>query len=70
MKRVVVVLLLFAASRGRANTGGVSGFSGKNGGPTCAQCHSGGTVPSVMVVGPATLEAGQTATYRIGAEFV
>ena len=64
MKKLVVLCVLAAASHAGANAGGISGFSGKSS-ATCGQCHSGGVAPMVNIVGPTTIEVGQTATYRI-----
>src|SRR5262252_6010831 len=65
VRRLAFVLALFAASRVRADSTGVSGYAG-NGTQTCANCHSGGHAPMrVSISGPTTIEAGQMATYQI-----
>ena len=64
MRRAGIVAVLFLSSHASANSGGIAGYSGKSG-PNCGQCHTGGVAPMVQIVGPTTLEVGQTATYRI-----
>jgi len=39
------------------------GYTGKQGGSTCNDCHSGGTAPTITVNGPATLAAGAKGDY-------
>lgn len=52
-----------AAMPALAHSGGVDGYSGKQG-STCNACHStGGTVPTVTLTGPATLTTRQTGDY-------
>jgi hypothetical protein len=46
-----------------AHSTGETLHSGKQG-PTCAECHSGGVAPAVQFIGPAAVEAGESATYR------
>jgi hypothetical protein len=53
----------FATSAGAFNDG-VDGLSGKNSGVYCRNCHSGGTVPTVALEGPTTMDLGSTATFR------
>lgn len=53
-----------------ANAGGLPGYSGKPNpaapaGESCNQCHFGGTAPTVSLTGPATLAAGQVASYSL-----
>jgi hypothetical protein len=67
-RRHVAVLLLglavVSASRpARANSGGIAGRSGKQGG-SCTSCHGGGIPPEVALVGPTRLLLGETATFR------
>ena len=64
MRKWLALGVLLCASHAGANTGGISGFSGKTG-ANCGQCHMGGTAPTVNIVGPTTIEVGQMATYRI-----
>jgi MYXO-CTERM domain-containing protein len=64
MRRAAAVAVLFVATHASANSGGIAGYSGMSG-MNCGQCHSGGVAPTVNIVGPTTLEVGQTATYRI-----
>ncbi len=44
---------------------GVFGYSGKPPAQSCSECHSGGAAPMVSFEGPASLLAGETATYAI-----
>ncbi len=53
-----------------ANAGGLAGYTGKPyaaypNGQSCNQCHSGGTAPTVTLMGPASLNAGQSADYDL-----
>ncbi|NOK01834.1 MULTISPECIES: MXAN_6652 family MXYO-CTERM-anchored protein [Myxococcus] len=49
-----------------ANSMGISGRSGKQGsGFTCAECHSGGSAPTVTIEGPTTLAPGATGNYTL-----
>lgn len=48
-----------------ANPGGITSYSGKQGGTTCNQCHAGGSAPTVAIMGPATLMPGSSATYTV-----
>ncbi|ABF92250.1 putative lipoprotein [Myxococcus xanthus DK 1622] len=49
-----------------ANSMGISGRSGKQGsGFTCAECHSGGSTPTVTIEGPTTLAPGATGNYTL-----
>lgn len=69
--RIAVALVAFLASgTAYANNGGLPGYSGKPTaispqGESCNQCHSGGTAPTVVINGPATLAAGQSAEYTL-----
>ena len=61
---------LLAAGTASANNGGLPGYSGKPtaiapAGESCNQCHTGGTAPTVVINGPATLAAGQSAEYTL-----
>jgi len=66
MRAAVVTVLFVALAPARAWGwgAGISGFSGRNG-ATCSECHFGGTAPMVTLSGPASLLAGQTATYTL-----
>lgn len=47
-------------------SGGVSGYSGNpatNGGNTCSSCHSGGTIPTVNLTGPSSVQPGTVSTF-------
>lgn len=46
-----------------ANTGGITGMSGKQG-TTCSSCHGGGLMPEVRFIGPGTVAPGALATFR------
>ena len=50
-------------SPGWANTGGITGVSGKQG-TSCSSCHSGGLTPDVRFIGPSTVAPGAMATFR------
>lgn len=69
--RIGVALAFFlSAGSAYANNGGLPGYSGKPTaispqGESCNQCHSGGTAPTVVINGPATLAAGQSAEYTL-----
>lgn len=59
-----------SASSAYANNGGLPGYSGKPTalspqGESCNQCHTGGTAPTVVINGPATLAAGASAEYTL-----
>jgi hypothetical protein len=47
-----------------ANSGGIMGFSGKQGGSICNLCHGGGVAPLVEFQGPSEVAAGSTNTFR------
>ena len=55
------LLLLPAAAQ--AYPGGVSGYSGRAG--SCANCHAGGTAPSVSISGPTSLQPGASGTFML-----
>jgi hypothetical protein len=69
--RIAVSLAVFlSAGSAYANNGGLPGYSGKPtaiapAGESCNQCHSGGTAPTVVINGPASLAAGQSAEYTL-----
>lgn len=50
-----------------ASSGGISGYSGKQGSSlTCASCHTGGSgTPTVTIQGPTTLAPGATGNYTL-----
>jgi len=58
------LLLVLLPSVAFANQLGAVGYSGKQG-DTCNRCHSGGAAPTVTLTGPATLTAGQSASYTL-----
>src|SRR5687767_12876120 len=66
-----MVALAIAATPSHAITQGVYNATQKPGssGAGCANCHNpqGGTVASVTIAGPATLDAGATGTYTVTA---
>ncbi|MDX2171316.1 MAG: choice-of-anchor V domain-containing protein [Deltaproteobacteria bacterium] len=49
------------ASPARANSGGITGRSGKQN-ETCNACHNGGSAPTVGFDGPTQVQAGETVT--------
>lgn len=60
----------FASAPASANESGLAGYSGKPNlaapaGESCNQCHTGGATPTVTLEGPASLAAGQTASYSL-----
>lgn len=59
----VLLATAFIASESAANPQIGPGYTGKQGGSTCNDCHSGGTAPSITVNGPATLAAGAKGDY-------
>lgn len=63
--RFAVTALLLIPTAVFADANGISAYSGKQGGTFCTSCHTGGTPPSVALTGPATLGAGQTASYTV-----
>lgn len=58
-------MLLAVVLLALANPGGITSYSGKQGGNTCNQCHAGGTAPTVAITGPSTLMPGASATYTV-----
>src|SRR3989304_10308181 len=49
-------------------TNGAVGYSGNpdtNSGAICTNCHSGGVVPTVTLVGPTNVTAGSTSNYTL-----
>jgi hypothetical protein len=63
--RLSLVITLGIAAPSLAYKNGNTGVSGEHEGPTCNMCHSGGSAPQVELSGPATLEAGGVAAYRL-----
>ncbi len=64
MRNLLLAASILWAATAAAHQNGITGVSGKAGG-FCNQCHSGGATPTVALSGPATLTAGQTATYTL-----
>lgn len=69
LRAITGLAVLMAAGPAFANPG-LTGYSGKQQGRTCASANGGchtpaGTAPSVTFQGPATLAAGQTAEYTM-----
>jgi hypothetical protein len=58
------VLLVLLPLGAWANQLGAVSYSGKTT-DTCNRCHTGGTAPTVTLTGPATLTAGQSASYTL-----
>jgi len=56
-------LTLLAALPAAANSGGITGVSGKQGG-ICNSCHGGGVAPDVSFIGPGEMAIGSSATFR------
>lgn len=50
------------AGAARANSGGITGRSGKQG-ATCTQCHGGGVAPEVAFIGPGEVLIGETTEF-------
>jgi hypothetical protein len=51
-----------------ARASGIHGYSGNpltNDGEVCSYCHRDGVVPSVMLSGPTSVDAGTTSTYTL-----
>src|SRR3954467_10300873 len=63
--RLSLLITLGIAAPSLAYKNGNTGVTGEHGGPTCNMCHSGGSAPQVELSGPATLEAGGVAAYRL-----
>src|SRR5450631_872133 len=61
---LLVMAVLSLSAPANAYSGGISGFSGKNG-PTCTQCHSTGTSPTVTLTGPTSVASGSTNSYTL-----
>jgi PKD repeat protein len=55
---------ILLATQANASSGGISGFSGKNG-STCTSCHGGGIQPTVTLTGPTSVSSGSTNTYTL-----
>lgn len=60
----VVVFGVGLPASGWANSTGLIGASGKNGGFFCRNCHTGGSAPTVAFDGPAVVAPGAIATFR------
>lgn len=60
---LAVGLLALIAPAAWANSGGITGRSGKQS-PTCTQCHGGGVAPDVAFIGPGEVLVGETAMFR------
>ncbi|MCL4870631.1 MAG: hypothetical protein KJ063_16845 [Anaerolineae bacterium] len=63
-----LALSAYAFNIAAASSSGRTGFSGNpntSGGANCNVCHGGGTVPEVMLAGPATVNSGETVTYTL-----
>lgn len=56
-------LILASAAPAWARPNGITGYSGKNNGLICNDCHSGGTAPMLTLIGPASLTPGQVGEY-------
>ncbi len=67
IKNLVALLGFFLPLGALAYGGGVVGYSNKIPGQNCTACHgvSSGTVPTVVLNGPATLNAGETGSYSL-----
>lgn len=61
------VTLLFAIPAW-ARAAGIAGYSGKTVGKICNDCHSGGTAPTVSLIGPDTLLPGAVGDYTLRVE--
>ena len=62
------VALLLSTTHVSAFPLGVTGRSGNpatNGGATCSMCHSGGDKPTVTLIGPSTVQPGETNQYTL-----
>ncbi len=63
-----LLLLVLYQTSASARSGGIDGYSGNpgiNGGADCTDCHDGGTVPTVSISGPTTVDVGTTNTYTL-----
>lgn len=56
-------LMLLTALPAAANSGGISGASGRQN-QFCNSCHKGGVVPDVRFIGPGEMAVGTSATFR------
>ena len=62
------IALLMSAQSASAFPNFMTGHSGNpaiNGGATCSDCHMGGARPSVVIIGPTSVEPGETANYTL-----
>ncbi|MGH7787766.1 MAG: choice-of-anchor V domain-containing protein [Candidatus Binatia bacterium] len=57
-------LTLLTALPAAANSGGITGVSGRPGTSICNSCHSGGVPPDVRFIGPGEMAVGSSATFR------
>lgn len=62
--RAVLIVTCLGAGGAFARSGGITGYSGKDG-QFCNSCHTGGAVPTVEISGPTELEGGTTGTYTL-----
>lgn len=64
----MVLNILCGIGLAEASRFGVSGYSGNpniNNGMVCSFCHSGGSIPNVMISGPEIVDAGTTNDYTV-----
>ena len=64
----IFLLTLLTSQNVFSLNGGISGYSGNpatNSGSTCSLCHSGGTIPTVNLIGPAAVKPGTINTYAL-----
>ena len=64
---IVFTALLLTPVAAGAFSGGITGFSGRNG-QSCAACHAGGSTPQVRIEGPTQLPAGKAEVFRLVVE--
>ncbi len=68
---IITAALLLSAAVPQAvwaHASGITGYSGNtatHSGAICTACHSGGTVPTVTITGPASLAPGASGTYTL-----
>lgn len=60
-----IIAALLAPALALATSTGIFGYSGKQMGRICTQCHSGGKAPDVGITGPLQVAAGSLSTFRI-----
>ena len=63
----IMISVLMSAVLVNAYPGGATGYSGNpaDGGSTCLDCHRGGVLPTVTIVGPTTVAPGSTTQYTM-----